>query len=122
MLELLFKDFLEHVFNESEVFFSRQQGKFPCLLCSSSYLFYSSYKLHDRSKLSCTYARTTRTYLTIPWKPRRLEWLGYFCVEMLNPTRSGLGLGRVIVPYFILLSPSMLVLCFPVSLKNRDLG
>jgi hypothetical protein len=68
-----------------------------------------------------TYARTTRICLTIPWKLHRVEWLDYFWVELLSPTRFGLGLGSVIVPYFILLSPGMLVLGFPVSMRNRNL-
>jgi hypothetical protein len=45
-----------------------------------------------------------------------------FWVELLSPTGSSLGLGSVIVPYFILLSPDILVPLFPVSVKNRDLG
>jgi hypothetical protein len=36
---------------------------------------------------------TTRTCLIIPWKPYRVEWLGYFWVELFSPARSGLGLG-----------------------------
>jgi hypothetical protein len=43
-----------------------------------------------------------------------------FWVELLSPTGSSLG--SVIVPYFILLSPDILVPLFPVSVKNRDLG
>jgi hypothetical protein len=65
---------------------------------------------------------TTRTCLIIPWKPCRVQWLGYFWVELPSPACSGLGLGIVIVPYFILLSPSMLVHLFPVSVENRNLG
>jgi hypothetical protein len=56
------------------------------------------------------------------FQTRRVEWLGYFWVELLSPVRSGLGLGRVIVTYFTMLSPCMLVLCFPISKENRDLG
>jgi hypothetical protein len=68
-----------------------------------------------------TYARTKRNYLTIPWKPHIVEWLGYFWVELLSHARSGLGLGSVIVPCFIMLSAVMLVPCFSISMKNRDL-
>jgi hypothetical protein len=74
--------------------------------------------LHDRSKLACTYARTTRNCLTIPWKAHRVEWLGYFWVELLSPARSGLGLGSVILSYFTMLSPCMLVACSPDSMKG----
>jgi hypothetical protein len=38
--------------------------------------------MHDRIKLARTYARTTRNCLTIFLKPCRVEWLGYFCVEI----------------------------------------
>jgi hypothetical protein len=71
-----------------------------------------------------TYARTMRTCFIIPWKPRRVEWLCYFWEELLIPARSGLGLCRIIVPYFTMLSPRMLVVVsfFPVSMENRDLG
>jgi hypothetical protein len=41
--------------------------------------------LHDRSKLTCINARTTINFLTIPWKPHSVEWLGYFWVDILSP-------------------------------------
>jgi hypothetical protein len=31
--------------------------------------------------------------LFIPWKPHRVEWLGYFWVELLSPTRIWSGFG-----------------------------
>jgi hypothetical protein len=69
--------------------------------------------MHDRSKLARTYARTTRNCLTISIEPRRVEWFGYFWVELLSPARSGLGLGSIVIPYFTMLSHGMLVPCFP---------
>jgi hypothetical protein len=78
--------------------------------------------MHDRSKLVLTYARTTRNCFAYSLEPCRVEWLGYFWVELLSPSRSCLGLGSAILPYFTLLSLGMLVPCFPVSMENRDLG
>jgi hypothetical protein len=45
-----------------------------------------------------------------------------FWVELLIPTESGLDLGSTVVPYLSMLSPSMLLPWFHVSVENRDLG
>jgi hypothetical protein len=36
---------------------------------------------------------TTRTWLTIPWSPHRVEWLGHFWVELFSPTGFWSGFG-----------------------------
>jgi hypothetical protein len=40
------------------------------------------FKMHDRSKIARTYARTTRNYFDYSLEPYRLEWLGYLWVEI----------------------------------------
>jgi hypothetical protein len=65
--------------------------------------------MHDRSKHLCTYARTIRNYFSYSLEPYRVKWLSYFLVEMFSPLRSSLSLGSVLLPYFTMLSPGMLV-------------
>jgi hypothetical protein len=46
-----------------------------------------------------------------------------FWVEMFSPARTWFGLDSTLVPYCSsMLSPGMLVPCFPISMENRDLG
>jgi hypothetical protein len=46
----------------------------------------------------------------------------FFGWNCLGLQELGLGLGSTLVPYLSMLSPSMLVPWFPVSVENRDLG
>jgi hypothetical protein len=47
----------------------------------------------------------------------------FFWVECLAQHESGLSLGSTLVPIFSsMLSPGMLVPCFPFSMENKDLG
>jgi hypothetical protein len=48
--EPLFDEFQEQVFEESEVSLAGTRQVYSCLFCSMK-------KIHDRSKLACTYAR-----------------------------------------------------------------
>jgi hypothetical protein len=65
MPDPLFRDFQDQVFEESQVFFSGQQGKCPLstLRLLFSYLLYSMYKFHVRSKLARTYARNYKNLI-----------------------------------------------------------
>jgi hypothetical protein len=80
VLEPLFEDFQDQVFEESNVFFSGQQDKCPLSLCTYCVPVYSIVCRNCMIGVSlCTpMLETTRTCLIIPWKTRSVEWLGYF--------------------------------------------
>jgi hypothetical protein len=49
--------------------------------------------------------------------------VSFFWVEMLSFARTWFGLGSTLVPSCSsMLSPGMLVRCFPVRMEKRDLG
>jgi hypothetical protein len=47
-----------------------------------------------------TYARTTINCLPIPWKPHRVELLGYFGVEIAYPHKIWCGFGLCYIILF----------------------
>jgi hypothetical protein len=71
----------------------------------------------------CTYARPTRIVCMFLEKPCRVEWLGYFWVEiLLNSASSGLGLSCVLVPILHHVVTLYCSCCtFTISMENRDL-
>jgi hypothetical protein len=78
--EPLFEDFQEQAFEESEVFFSGQQGKCPWSLGTYWFPIYSVVcrNFMIGVNLHAPMLETTRTWLIIPWKPHIVEWLGSF--------------------------------------------